>query len=125
MALPTSRQKIFQVTADTTGLLANDQVLGSTGKGWYKVIPKASAAADGSFTINDGKAAVYNAVAIPVKAAGVTYPPESKLDDRGFVVYYEGEGATCPIDLLDGTNAEITVVVQYGGRGASPAWPEA
>lgn len=107
--------KYFQVTADTTNLLANDQVLGDLGKGRYAVTALSAAAADGSITLNDGISAVVNAAAIPVRAAAVTFPEVRKNEDRRWIVDYRGRGATMPIDVIDGTNCEIGIVVEFLG----------
>jgi len=110
--------KEFLVTADTTNLLANDQVLGDLGAGTYAVTAIAAAAADGTITISDGISQVVDAASIPVRAAAVTYPEVRKNEDRRWVVSYNGRGATLPVDLSDGTNAEIAVVVEYLGRSS-------
>ncbi len=107
--------KEFLVTADTTGLLANDQILGDLGHGTYAITAVAAAAADGTITINDGISAVVNAAPIPVRAAAVTFPEVRKNEDRRWIVAYKGRGATISIDVVDGTNAEIAVVVEYLG----------
>lgn len=107
--------KLFQVTADTTNLLANDQVLGQLGQGWYAVTAIAAAAADGTITINTGSVAVINAASIPVRAAAVTFPEVRKNEDRRWVVYFDGRGSNLVIDVIDGTNAEICVVVEFLG----------
>lgn len=107
--------KLFLVTADTTGLLTNDQVLGSKGKGRYRVWALAAAAADATITINDGNNDVVAAAPIPVGAAAVTYPRLSRADDFYWDVNYQGAGPTLPINIADGTNAEIEVLVEYLG----------
>lgn len=107
--------KYFQVTADTTNLLANDQILGDLGKGRYAITAISAAAADGSITINDGISAVVNAAPIPVRAAAVTFPEVRKNEDRRWIVDYLGRGATISIDVIDGTNCEIGIVVEFLG----------
>jgi len=107
--------KEFLVTADTTDLLANDQILGDLGHGRYAVTAIAAAAADGNITIKDGISDVVSQAAIPLRAAAVTYPEVRKNEDRRWIVQYAGRGATMPIDVIDGTNAEISIVVEYLG----------
>jgi hypothetical protein len=107
--------KEFLVTADTTNLLANDQILGDLGQGTYAITAVAAAAADGSITVNDGISDVVSAAATPVRAAAVTFPEVRKNEDRRWIVAYAGRGATIPITVSDGTNAEIAVVVEYLG----------
>lgn len=107
--------KYFQVTADTTNLLANDQILGDLGTGRYAITAISAAAADGSITINDGISDVVSLAAIPVRAAAVTFPELRKNEDRRWIVDYKGRGATISIDLSDGTNCEIGVLVEYLG----------
>lgn len=111
----TNPWKYFQVTADTTNVLANDQILGDLGKGTYAVTVISAAAADGSITISDGISQVVDAAPIPVRAAAVTFPEIRKNEDRRWVVAYNGRGATIPIDIVDGTNCEIGLLVEYLG----------
>ncbi len=108
--------KYFQVTADTTNLLANDQILGRKGKGWFGISIISAAAADGSITINDGDSDVVSLAPIPVRAAAVTFPSMIKNEDRRWVVGYTGSGDTIPIDIVDGTNCELGVIVEYLGK---------
>jgi hypothetical protein len=108
--------KYFQVSADTTNVLANDQVLGDLGQGRYAITAIAAAAADATITINDGVSAVVSTAAIPVRAAAVTYAENRKNEDRRWVVDYVGRGATIPIDVVDGSNAEVGLIVEYLGR---------
>lgn len=108
--------KYFQVTADTTGVLANDQVLGDLGAGIYAVTAIAAAAADAMITISDGISAVVNLAPIPVRAAAVTFPEVKKNEDRRWIVHYNGRGPTLPIDIVDGTSAEIALDVEYLGK---------
>jgi len=93
--------KEFLVTADTTGLLSNDQILGDKGAGKYAISALAAAAADATITINDGNSAVVNAAPIPLKAAAVTFPAMAKNEDREWIVDYRGRGATIQIDISD------------------------
>lgn len=111
----TNPWKEFLITADNTNVLSNDQVLGDLGKGTYAVTAIAAAAADGTITIGDGVSDVVSAAPIPVRAAAVTYPEVRKNEDRRWVVHYVGRGATLPISVLDGTNAEISLVVEFLG----------
>lgn len=105
--------KYFQVTADTTNLLANDQILGELGAGLYAVTAVSAAAADGTITINDGSSPVVNAAPIPVRAAAVTFPEIRKNEDKRWLVLFKGRSGTLPINLSDGTNCEIGVVVEF------------
>lgn len=109
-------QKLFLVTADVTGLLSGDQVFGDLGKGIYGITVIAAAAADSTYTVNDGKTAVLSAVSPGVRAAAVTYPNYRQLDDYEHLIRYIGEGPTMPVDLADGTNAEIIVIMRWYGR---------
>lgn len=103
------------MTADTTNLLANDQILGDLGKGVYAITAISAAAADGSITIGDGISDVVSLASIPVRAAAVTFPEIRKNEDRRWIVAYNGRGATIPIDIVDGTNCEIGVLVEFLG----------
>lgn len=116
-----TKWKLFLVTADTTDLLAGDQILGNTGRGVYRVTALAAAAADGTITINDGNSNVVDAAPIPLKGAAVTYPDYDKSKDKGWIVEYVGNGPNIPINVVDGTNAEIIVVVEKlsGPRSAA------
>lgn len=108
--------KLFTVTADVTGLLSGDQVFGDLGKGIYGITVVAAAAADSTYTVYDGKTNVLNLVSPAVRAAAVTFPNYRQLDDSEHVIRYVGEGPTLPVDLVDGTNAEIIVVMRWYGR---------
>lgn len=110
-----TKHKVFHVTADTTNLLANDKELGSCGKGVYQIWAKAAAAVDATITVKDGDSAVLDGVAIPTDTAGSTYPPIRLSDDIYWKVRYVGNGDTIPIDIADGTNGEVTVLVKYLG----------
>jgi nitrate reductase cytochrome c-type subunit len=109
----TNPWKTFLVSADTTGVLANDQVLGDLGKGTYAITAVSAAAADGTITINDGISDVVSLAAIPVRAAAVTFPEVRKNEDRRWIINYIGRGPTIPINIADGTNAEISLVVEF------------
>lgn len=109
-------QKLFLVTADVSGLFSDDQVMGSFGKGYYGVTVVAAAAADSTYTANDGRSDVLSAVSPAVRAAAVTYPNPRALDDFEHVIYYEGEGPTMPLNISDGSNCEIIVLARYYGR---------
>ncbi len=107
--------KEFLVTADTTDLLANDQILGNLGHGVYRVTAVAAAAANGTITINDGNSDVVSLAAIPVRGAAVTFPEVRKNEDRGWIVEFVGRGPNLVINIVDGTNAEIAIVVEKLG----------
>ncbi len=107
--------KLFGITADNTNILANDPVLGSTGKGRYAIWPAAAAAADGTITVSDGFSDVLPTMFIPVRAAAVTYPEIKRNEDRPIVVDYRGAADTVPINIVDGTNGEIAVLVEFLG----------
>lgn len=107
--------KYFQITADNTNVLANDQVLGDLGQGRYAVTALSAAAADGAITLGDGTVNVLDAAPIPVRAAAVTFPEVRKNEDRRWIVDYRGRGPTLPINILDGTNCEIGLVVEFLG----------
>lgn len=107
--------KQFLVTADTTNLFSGDQVFGDLGKGVYGLTVIAAAAADSTYTVSDGRSNVLNAVSPAVRAAAVTYPNYRALDDSEHLIKYIGEGPTLPVDINDGTNAEIIVVARWYG----------
>lgn len=107
--------KIFLVTADTTDVLANDQVLGNLGNGRYAVTCLSAAAADGTITLNDGRSDVLSLAAIPVRAAAVTFPEVKKNEDRRWIIDFEGRGPNLPITIFDGTNSEISLLVEFLG----------
>lgn len=109
-------QKMFLVTADVTGLFSNDQVMGQFGKGKYGITVVAAAAADSTYTVNDGRSDVLSAVSPAVRAAAVTFANPRAIDDFEHVVDYQGEGPTMPVNLADGSNAEIFVLARYYGR---------
>lgn len=108
--------KQLLVTADTTNLLGSDQMFGDLGKGLYGITVIAAAAADSTYTVYDGKSNVLDAVSPAVRAAAVTFANYRQLDDREHIVRYVGEGPTLPVDLVDGTNAEIIVIMRWYGR---------
>lgn len=110
--------KIFLITADNTNVLANDQILGNLGKGRYAVTCISAAAADGSITINDGLTDVVSLAAIPVRAAAVTFPEVRKNEDRRWIIKYAGLGSNLLISIVDGTNSEIALLVEYLGPAA-------
>lgn len=108
--------KEFLVTADNTNLLVNDQILGDLGEGRYAVTALSAAAADGNISLNDGRTDVVFQAAIPVRAAAVTYPEVRKNEDRRWLLDYVGKSGTPVINVVDGTNSEIAVVVEFLGR---------
>lgn len=108
--------KMFLVTADITGLLSGDQMFGDLGKGIYGITVVAAAAADSTYSVNDGFSSVLDQVSPAVRAAAVTFPNYRQLDDFEHLVRYRGEGPTLPVDLVDGTNAEIIVVMRWYGN---------
>jgi len=107
--------KEFLVTADDTNLLANDQILGDLGEGLYAVTALSAAASDGNISINDGRTDVVFQAPIPVRAAAVTFPEVRKNEDRRWLVAYTGKSGTPVINVVDGTNCEIAVVVEFLG----------
>jgi|SaaInl4_135m_RNA_FD_contig_41_1503776_length_2601_multi_6_in_0_out_0_3 hypothetical protein len=107
--------KEFLVSADNTNLLSNDQILGDLGQGRYAITVIAAAAADGNISINDGRTDVVFQAALPVRAAAVTFPEVRKNEDRRWVVDYVGKSGTPIINVVDGTNAEIAIVVEFLG----------
>lgn len=107
--------KYFQITADNSNVLANDQLLGNLGAGRYAVTAISAAAADGTITLNDGLTDVVSLAPIPVRAAAVTFPEVRKNEDRRWIIDYIGRGANFLINVVDGTNCEIGLVVEYLG----------
>jgi len=108
--------KMLLATADTTGLLSGDQVFGDLGKGLYGITVIAAAAADSTYTVYDGSSNVLDGVSPAVRVAAVTFPNYRQLDDFEHLVRYHGEGPTLPVDIVDGTNAEIIIVMRWYGR---------
>jgi hypothetical protein len=106
-----SKWKFFQITADATNIVANDQVLGDLGKGTYKITAIADVA-DATITISDGKTNVLDAAPIPIRAASVTYPQMLRSQDYAWTVNYQGSAAAIPIDIIDGTGGDIVVKVE-------------
>lgn len=115
--MPLARKaRFYHVTADSPDHLAGDEVLGNCGQGTYRIWIKATGGtADSSFTVRDGSSTVINAWPIPSSTAGTTYPVVDRSSDIYFDVRYVGRGATLPIDILDGTNQEISLYIEYLG----------
>lgn len=107
--------KEFLITADNTDVLSGDQILGNLGSGRYAVTAVSAAAADGSITINDGISDVVSVAPIPVRAAAVTFPEVRKNEDRRWIIDFGGKGPSLPINIVDGTNCEIALVVEFLG----------
>jgi hypothetical protein len=103
--------KFFQITADSTNIVANDQVLGDLGKGRYRVTAIADVT-DATITISDGKTNVLDAAPIPIRAASVTYPQMLRSQDYSWTIDYQGSAAAIPIDVVDGTSGDIVVKVE-------------
>ena len=101
----------FLVTADTTDLLQNHNFFARSGKGVYLIAALAAAAADATITINDGVSDVVSADPVMVKAAAVTYPELVPSEVSWYKVRLE-QGERLLVTLVDGTNAEILVLVQ-------------
>jgi len=108
--------KMLLVTADVVNLLGSDQMFGDLGKGLYGITVIAAAAADSTYTVYDGSSNVLDTVSPAVRAAAVTYANYRQLDDFEHIVRYHGEGPTLPVDVIDGTNAEIIVIMRWYGR---------
>lgn len=107
--------KLFLLTADNSNVLGGDQILGDLGAGRYAVTGLAAAAADATVTLNDGISDVVSLAAIPVRAAAVTFPEVRKNEDRRWIIDYNGRGPTLPINFADGTNAEVSLLVEFLG----------
>ena len=113
MALITKKSLQF-ITADTNDILSGNSALQSGGPGLYRITPLAAAAADATFTVNDGNANVVDAQPIPVKAAAVTFPAFDRGSDQFWIVRLV-RGERLLVDVTDGTNAEIAIVVEKIG----------
>ena len=107
--------KFFNISQDENNFLADDEVLGNCGQGVYRVWIKATAASDATFTVRDGASTVIDAWKIPVDSAASTFPSFNRREDLYFDIRYTGKGTTLPIDIADGTNAEIILYVEYLG----------
>lgn len=102
------------VTADTTDVLANDAVLRNLGPGRYRIYAKAAAASDATITVNDGRSNVIETQPIAVRAAAVTFPEIRTIDDTPYIVR-NFAADRLRITIVDGTNAEIALLVFYDG----------
>lgn len=109
--------KQFFVTSDTSHLLSGDPMLGDQGEGVYRITARASAAADATIAARDRNNEVLPPVPIPVRAAAVTYPEIKRNEDHAWLVHYTGKSGTPTIDIVDGTNAEISVLVEFSKSG--------
>lgn len=106
---------ITQVTADTNDIWSDHEYFQSVGKGVFRIWAAAAAAADGTITINDGKANIVDGSPITVRAAAVTYPEVKKNEDS----YWEFTSSAQDrprVNVTDGTNAEIVVQIQLVKR---------
>lgn len=108
--------KMLLLTADAVGVLSGDQMFGDLGKGLYGITVVAAAAADSTYTVYDGSSNVLDLVSPAVRAAAVTFPNYRQLDDFEHLVRYHGEGPTLPVDFVDGTNAEVIMIMRWYGR---------
>lgn len=110
--MPLARiQGLFQVTADVTDLCSSHIALQQAGRGMYRLTILAAAAADGTFTINDGTSDIVSLEPIPVKAAAVTYPQLEKSEDVAWT-WYSHRTDRPLINIVDGTNGEIVAFVE-------------
>lgn len=107
--------KLFHITADNADVLSGDTTMGNYGKGRYAITAIAAAAADGTISVNDGSRNVVDLMTIPVRAAAVTFAEVRKNEDRRLIVDFVGQGAAPVINVVDGTNAEIALVVEFLG----------
>lgn len=109
------KAKFFYLTADDANLLSGDQVLGACGKGTYRIRINQTGAVDGTITVNDGNSDVLYQMVIPLASAASTGPGINVREDPYWDVRYVGNGYTLPINIADGTNGEISVLVEYLG----------
>lgn len=107
------RQGVFLLTADTSDICSAHQALKNGGSGRYRITPLAAAAADATFTVNDGKSDVIALEPIPVKAAAVTYPAFDRSADLSWTVDIVGD--RLDMDVVDGTNAEMAILIEKIG----------
>lgn len=106
-------QGVFLLTADTADICSTHQALKNAGSGRYRITPLAAAAADATFTVNDGKADVISAEPIPVKAAAVTYPQFDRSADLSWTVDIRGD--RLDMDVVDGTSGELAILIEKIG----------
>lgn len=99
------------VTADTNDILSSSDIFQASGKGRYRITAKAAAATDATITVNDGRQNVINAHPILTGDVGSTYPEMDGSGDKAYVVSYQGTLRPI-IDIVDGTNGEIVVIVE-------------
>lgn len=105
----------FKATADVTDLLSTHTYFQSCGPGRFRVWVVCAAANDGTITINDGVSNFVNLDPIPVRAAAVTGPEIRKNEE--FAYEFTSKAPDRPrIDLVDGTNAEISLEIQHVSR---------
>lgn len=115
------KRKYFYETADKASLLSGDQVLGACGRGTYRIFAKQSGATSGAtdayITVNDGNSDVLYQMTIPAGQVNETGAPPhiNRREDLYWDVRYVGNGDTIPIEINDGTAAEISVLVEYLG----------
>ncbi len=105
------KQAYLQLTADTNDILASHIAMQNAGPGVYRITPLAAAAADGTFTVNDGDSDIISLESIPVKAAAVTFPAMDKSADLSWT-WVSNRSDRALINVVDGTNAEISVLVE-------------
>lgn len=105
------KQAVFLLTADTSDILASQIALQNAGPGVYRITPLAAAAADATFTVNDGDSDIISLEPMPVKAAAVTFPEFDKSADISWV-WVSNRSDRALIDVIDGTNAEMAILVE-------------
>lgn len=112
--MPASSIAHLFITADTNDILSSHPQLKNAGPGTYLLWIMSAAAADGTWSFNDGKTPVVSAEPIPVRAAAVTYP-EIKVNEDLPTKLVVVQGLRPIIDIVDGTNCEIAVKIQKVG----------
>lgn len=109
-----TKRKTFIKTADDTNILSGDTELGQLGKGKWRVWAAADDS-DATITIKDEKGVILNAAPIPVGQAGADGYPIFRRNEWLFWEFtYGGAEAAPVIDVTDGTDANIALVVEYG-----------
>lgn len=108
------RQGYQQESADRTDIFSTSTLFKGAGPGRYRMIIVCAAAADATFTINDGVSEILTAEPIPVKAAAVTFPLINVIEDVSWE--WDSIAPERPlVDVIDGTSGEIAVYIEKIG----------
>lgn len=108
----------FKNTADVVDAMSAHTYFQSCGPGRFRIWIIAAAANDATITLNDGISNFVNADPIPVRAAGVTSAELRKNEE--FAYEFVSRAPDRPrVDLIDGTNAEISWEIQHVSRSVA------